>query len=143
MELAVKTFDELSSREVYEILKSRSEIFIVEQRILCQDMDDVDLASLHCYFCGEGRILAYLRAYPVGGGAVKLGRVLTLRHGEGLGRELLQKSLEAIPKRLTCNKFVVDAQKYAIGFYEKFGFAVTSEEFLEEGIVHVAMEKKL
>ena len=143
MELTAKTFSELTPRELYEILKSRAEIFIIEQNINYNDMDDVDYESLHCFFTENGAVTAYLRAYRIDEDTVKAGRVLTRRHGHGLGRELLEKSIPAIAKRIACKKIHIDAQKHAVGFYEKFGFVVTSGEFLEEGIVHVSMELDL
>lgn len=140
MELLSKTFQELSAGEVYEILKSRSEIFFMQQNIHCQDMDDVDYDSLHCFFMENNRVTAYLRAYYEGDGTVKIGRVLTLDHGTGLGRELMLQSLAAINEKMKCGRITVDAQKHAEGFYKKFGFRTVSDDFLEEGIIHVAME---
>ena len=80
MDLIAKFFDELSPQEVYEILKARAEIFVVEQKILYQDMDDIDYKSLHCFFVRNGKTAAYLRAFPVdgNGNVVRIGRVLTL-----------------------------------------------------------------
>ena len=144
MELIAKRFADLTGREVYEIAKARNDVFLLEQRIICQDLDDVDYDALHCFFTEDGRVTAYLRAYYEGAdGAVKIGRVLTREHGNGLGRELMEKSVEAIRRELPCQKLVVNAQKQALGFYEKLGFSVTSGEFLEEGVVHLAMEKAL
>ena len=87
-----------------------------------------------------GTVRAYLRAFEVTPGVVKIGRVLTIEHGKGLGGELLRSALEEIRRRLRPEKIVVDAQCHAIGFYEKAGFVTCSEEFLEEGIRHVKME---
>ncbi|MGN1317217.1 MAG: GNAT family N-acetyltransferase [Acutalibacteraceae bacterium] len=145
MDLIAKYFDELSPTEVYEILKARAEIFIVEQKILYQDMDDIDYKSLHCFFVEKGKAIAYLRAFPLdrNGDIVRIGRVLTLQHGNGTGKELLEKSLAAIVSRMNPKKIEVHAQKYVEGFYEKFGFKAISEDFLEAGIVHVAMELEL
>ena len=138
---SAKTFDELSTRELYEILRSRDEIFAVEQQINYIDEDGTDYVSLHCFIIENGRVEAYLRAYPGEcESEIKLGRILTLHHGQGLGRELMEKSLEVIPKRFHCTKIVMDAQKHAADFYKKFGFCITSGEYLEEGIVHVDME---
>lgn len=144
-ELTAKTFDELSNTEVYEILKARSEIFIMEQNIHYQDMDDVDYKSLHCFFKENSSVIAYLRAFyqKESTDVVKIGRVLTLQHGNGTGTDLLRQSLKAIEEKMKCKEIVMDAQKHAVGFYEKFGFCITSEEFLEEGIVHVTMRLKL
>ena len=143
MNLIAKQFHELTTTELYEILKARSEIFIMEQHIHYQDMDDVDYDSLHCFFLEDNKVIAYLRAFYEQDGIVKLGRVLTLKHGNGVGRDLLEQSLMAIKEKMKCRKICMDAQKYAVGFYEKFGFKVTSEDFLEEGIVHSAMELKI
>ena len=143
MNLIAKQFNELTTTELYEILKARSEIFIMEQNILYQDMDDVDYESLHCFFVEDNKVVAYLRAFYNEDNVVKLGRVLTLKHGNGIGKDLLEQSLIAIKEKMKCKKICMDAQKYAVGFYEKFGFKVTSEDFLEEGVVHNTMELKI
>jgi len=141
MNLVVKTFFELTLDELYEILKSRAEVFLLEQNIVCQDLDDIDRDSIHCFFTNENRVVAYLRAFPIGENSVTVGRVLTLEHRKGLGSQLMQKSLEEIKKRFGSKKILVHAQKQAMKFYEKMGFAVVSDEYLEEGIVHLTMEK--
>ena len=145
MNLKVKFFEELTAAELYEILKSRAEVFMLEQNIQCLDMDDIDYKSIHCFFQENNRVTAYLRAYNKNDNTdiVHIGRVLTLRHGIGLGRELMIESIQAIKEKIPCQKICMDAQKHAVGFYEKLGFEVTSDEFLEEGIVHVAMELEL
>ena len=139
-------FDELSSVQVYEILKARQTIFTVEQKILYVDADDVDYESLHCFFLEDKKVEAYLRAFYVtknGEKLVKIGRVLTLKHGSGLGKMLMEKSILAIKERFSCKKICMDAQKHAEGFYKKLGFRTVSDEYLEEGIVHVDMELDL
>ena len=145
MDFKAKTFGELTATEIYEILKSRSEVFLLEQGIICQDMDDVDYDSLHCFFEDGNRVSAYLRAYAgVHKSAVKIGRVLTLEHGKGLGRKLWEESITEIKKTFPeCRRICLNAQKTAVGFYEKLGFKITSGEFLEEGVVHLAMELSL
>lgn len=145
MDFFAKRFDELNTKELYEILKSRSGIFVMEQNIRYQDMDDVDYKSLHCFLFDDGKIYAYLRAFYVDEscGIVKVGRVLTLHHGIGTGRKLLENSIQAIRQKMNCKKICLDAQKHAAGFYKKFGFKEVSGDFLEEGIVHVAMELEM
>lgn len=142
MNLIAKYFNELTTPELYEILKARSEIFIMEQNIHYQDMDNIDYKSLHCFFMEDDKVIAYLRAFYQDNNkeVVKIGRVLTLKHGNGIGRELLEQSLKVIKEKMKCKKISMDAQKYATGFYEKFGFQTVSDDFLEEGIVHVGME---
>lgn len=145
MEFLSKWFSELSATEVYEIAKSRAEVFLLEQRIICQDLDNVDYESLHCFYTDGKRITAYLRAFYSNekDKVVTVGRVLTLEHKKGLGRELMKESIEEIKKKFVCKKISVHAQKQAIGFYEKMGFVTVSDEFLEEGVVHVTMERAL
>lgn len=140
-----KYFNELTNKELYEILKSRIDIFTVEQNIIYQDMDNIDYDSLHLFFMEEERVSAYLRVFYLDEEKkiVKIGRVLTLKHGCGKGRELLEKSLPVIKNKMKCKKICLDAQKYAVGFYEKFGFKVTSGDFLEEGIIHNKMELEI
>ncbi len=141
MELIAKMFTELSVDELYEILKSRMEIFLLEQKIICLDLDDVDRDSLHCFFKNNGKVTAYLRAFKTGEDEVTMGRVLTLEHGRGIGTFLMQKSIEEVKKRYKCKKICIHAQKQAEGFYKKMGFKTVSDEYLEEGVVHVSMEK--
>ena len=142
MEFRAKYFEELSLSQLYEILKSRMEVFMLEQRIFCLDMDNVDYRSCHCFLEDGGRVVAYLRAFyqEDDPSVVHMGRVLTLRHGKGLGAELMRRSLADIRENLPCKKIRLDSQKHAVGFYEKFGFRAVSGEFLEEGIPHVTME---
>lgn len=80
MELKSKFFDTLTTKELYEILKARAEIFVVEQNCVYQDMDDKDYSSLHVFYEDNGRIVAYLRAFFKDEDTVQIGRVLTLKH---------------------------------------------------------------
>ncbi len=141
MEFKAMYFDELTNRQVYEILRSRSEIFMLEQEIRCLDMDGVDYQSRHFFLEDNGRVCAYLRAFYQDRDTVKIGRVLTLRHGDGLGRLLMEQSLADIQKTMPCKKIRLDSQVHANGFYEKFGFCVVSEPFMEEGVLHCMMER--
>lgn len=143
MNFMVKSFLELSLAELYEIIKSRSEIFLLEQKIICQDLDDVDYDSLHCFFYDGKRVTAYLRAFCSGEGVVTVGRVLTLEHGKGLGTELMKRSIAEIQRRFMCKKISIHAQKQAVEFYQKLGFHIVSDEFLEEDVVHVTMEMEI
>ena len=140
-----KQFDELTNRELYEILKSRAEIFVVEQNINYVDMDDIDYVSRHFFLEDGKRVVACLRAYYLDEEktTLKIGRVLSIKHGLGLGTELMNKALEEISANKLCQKIFISAQKHAVPFYESFGFEVISDEYMEEGIVHLAMEKQL
>ncbi len=139
MNFIAKKFDELTVYELYEILKSRSQVFLLEQNIICQDMDGVDCESLHCFLWQDGCVIACLRAYYVNEDTVKIGRVLTLTHGQGHGRILMNESLRQIKEKMPCKNIIVSSQTQARGYYEKCGFKVISDEYLEEGIPHVKM----
>lgn len=135
-----KLFDELTPRELYELLKARAQTFVVEMDCAYLDMDDVDYRSLHVFFEENGVVTAYLRAFYLDGTTVKIGRVLTREHGRGHGRALMEAGLNAIRERLHPERIVMDSQQHAVGFYKKFGFKVTSDVFCEVGIPHVKME---
>ena len=134
-----KLFSELTAAEIYEILKARSKVFQFEQNIKYLDEDDVDYDSLHCFIRENGQVTAYLRAY-LDGENIKIGRVLTVTRGQGLGKRLMELAVISAREHFGKRTVVIDAQKHAEGFYKKLGFVTVSGEFLEEGIVHVKME---
>ena len=140
MNFITKNFDGLSTCELYEILKVRSQIFIVEQNMHCQDIDDVDYTARHFGLEKGGKIQAYLRAFYIDDCTVRIGRVLSVTHGIGLGTQIMQKAITDIKQNMPCRKITLDSQKHAVPFYEKFGFKTVSGEFLEEGVLHVKME---
>ena len=142
MELKVKTFSELTTGELYEILKSRAEIFVVEQNCVYQDLDDRDQSSLHIFFEEKGRVKAYLRAFALDDQTVQIGRVLTLHHGTGLGGGLLKEGIRQVWERYAADRIYIEAQCYATGFYEREGFRICTGEFMEDGIPHVGMDLK-
>jgi ElaA protein len=139
MDFKAKFFDELTTLELYRIVQARTEIFLLEQRIICQDFDGVDLDALHCFLEKDGRVMAYLRAYRVEGGDVKIGRVLSVTHGIGLGTELMRASIDAIREKMGDGSIILNAQQHAEGFYAQLGFKVASPVFMEECIPHVKM----
>ena len=134
-----RDFDGLTVHELYSIVQARCQIFLLEQGIVCQDFDGVDKDSLHCFLEENGAVVAYLRAYIGEGGDVQLGRVLSVRHGEGLGTRLMREAIPEIRRRLGQQRIILHAQRHAEGFYKRLGFVTVSEPFLEEGIPHVTM----
>lgn len=141
MELVAKYFEELTTKELYELLRSRAEIFVVEQDCVYQDLDRIDYRSLHVFYEEVGNVTAYLRAFEKEdeSGVVQMGRVLTLEHGKGLGAKILKEGIEIIRKKMRPRSIYIEAQCYAVGFYEREGFQICSESFLEDGIPHVQM----
>ena len=143
MNWIIKTFEELTKIELYEILKSRAEVFVKEQKISYVDPDDVDYRSWHIFAMKDDRVCAYLRAFKDDDNTIKIGRVLTLIHGKGTGSQLMKFAISELKAKYGCKRIIMDAQSHAIPFYKKLGFTITSEEYLEEGISHVDMELNL
>lgn len=141
--LVIKTFEQLSSRELYAILQARLDIFIMEQNCIYRDIDDVDLTATHIFYQEGVEICAYARIYwdPHQNNTVKIGRVIAVRRGTGLGGKLMKEAVKVAKDFYRPEKILIHAQAYARGFYEKAGFAVMSEEtFLEDDIPHYYME---
>ena len=141
MELSVKRFSELSTEELYEILKLRVNVFVVEQNCPYPELDDKDQRSLHVLLLEGGELLAYLRVLPKGLSSeyVTLGRVVTARRREGLGTVVLKEGIRQAELAFGAEAIYLEAQVYAVPFYERQGFHRISEEFLEDGIPHVKM----
>ena len=142
MKLVAKTFGELNTSELYEILRARINVFVVEQNCPYPELDGLDSESIHVYYEEQGRVLAYLRAYKLSENVVRIGRVLTVSRGTGLGGMLLKEGIKEVINKFSPKSIYIEAQCYAIGFYQREGFIVCSEEFLEDGIPHVKMELK-
>lgn len=141
MNLHIKPFEQLTTTDLYEILRLRSAVFVVEQTCPYQDIDGVDYESLHVYCEENGQLLAYLRLYLQDEETMtaRIGRVISAQRGVGLGAKILSAGIIAAKEELHVRHIFIEAQSYAIGFYEKAGFTVCGEEFLEDGIPHVPM----
>ena len=145
MELVIKSYGQLSADELYEILKARAEVFVVEQSCCYQDLDGRDKNAYHVFLRDENGIAAYLRVLEAGVqyDSVCIGRVITLRRGIGLGARIIEAGVGVAKEKLNADKIIIGAQCHAIGFYEKQGFKVISDEYLDEGIPHVKMIREL
>ncbi len=137
MEYVIKTFDELTTLELYEILKLRAEIFIVEQQSIYQDLDDLDKSAYHMYIIRDNEIVAYLRI--INNDTASIGRVLVKVKRLGLGSKLVNRALKFAKESLKMSNILISAQLQAKVFYEKLGFNVCSYVFELDGIPHVEM----
>lgn len=138
----VKTFEQLTNHELYRILQARVNIFIVEQNCIYPDIDNVDFHANHLFYKEGEEILAYCRMYQDDEweNSVKIGRVITVERGKGLGLEMMLEAVSLTKTLYDCQRIHIHAQEYARGFYEKAGFAVTDPvTFLEDGIPHFHM----
>ena len=146
MEFVQKTFDELTNRELYEILRAREAVFVVEQNCPYYDIDGLDYPSLHMFYKDDdGSVQACLRIFEKVDepGTMQIGRVVTGARGVGLGGKILHRAVQWVRENTGAKEIYLEAQQYAIGYYGKEGFQVTSGPFLEDGIPHVQMRLKL
>lgn len=141
MELIVKRFEELTTKELYEILKIRVAVFVVEQNCPYQEIDGKDKQSFHIYLKDDCGIQAYLRVVDKGVSfnEVSIGRVIAVKRRCGIGSRILSEGIKVAKNRLGATAIKIEAQTYAKGFYEQQGFRQISEEFLEDGIPHIQM----
>ncbi len=141
MDFSLKKFHELTVDELFEIVKLRVSVFVVEQRCPYQEVDDFDKSSLHLCAREDGKLVAYLRILP-GGTAfdeVSLGRVISVKRRCGIGSMLVSEGIKAAKERFGAGPIVIEAQTYARALYEKQGFVQVSDVFLEDGIPHIKM----
>lgn len=143
MKLTSKLFEELTTTELYEILRARFEVFVIEQECVYLDIDGVDYRSLHIFCEEDGKVVAYLRTFEKEKDVVQMGRVLTTKRGIGLGAKLLKYAIEEIERRFNPKQIYIESQSHAVGFYEREGFKVCSDEFMDAGIPHVEMKLNL
>lgn len=138
-----KTFAELTPDELYAILRLRSEVFVVEQNCIFLDMDNKDQKSHHLMGWRDGALVGYSRLLGSGISYVEssIGRVVTspAARGLGVGRDLLNKSIETLYRLYGKQPIRIGAQCYLIEFYESFGFVQKGEIYLEDGIEHIEM----
>lgn len=142
----IKTFDELTTKELYAIIKARVNVFVVEQDCPYPDLDDYDQKAIHLWADMEGEVFAYCRIFNKG---IKyressIGRVITTEkaRGTGLGKQLIVYALDIINNRLGTSEVRISAQDYLLNFYSGFGFLDTGKKYLEDNIPHTEMLRK-
>lgn len=141
MELVIKKFEELSLNELYDILKLRVDVFVVEQECPYPEIDDKDRDAYHIWLRDEDGIAAYLRVLDKGVSFddAAIGRVISARRRKGYGTIVLKEGIRVAKEKFCADRITIEAQVYARKFYENVGFRKVSEEFLEDGIPHIVM----
>ena len=140
--ISTKRFSDLNLEELYGILRVRSEVFVTGQKCLYVDPDGKDIGAVQVFASEGERIIGCLRIYQKEPGVLQIGRVAVIesQRGRGIGKQMMWQAIDYITENLLEEKIYLEAQTYAIGFYEKLGFKVISGEFLDEGIPHKGME---
>jgi ElaA protein len=145
MNFITKTFSELTSTELYQILQLRSEVFVVEQDCVYQDVDGKDQKSLHVFCIKKNQVVAYTRIFKPGDyfKNASIGRVVVAvsERKEGFGHELMKASIKTIEDYFNESEITISAQVYLQKFYESHGFNKVGEDYLEDGIPHIRMDK--
>ncbi len=139
-----KTFDQLSVHELYSILRLRSEVFVVEQNCVFQDMDNKDQIALHVIGTFDNKIVACTRLFQPNDyyDFASIGRVVIAEkyRDRKWGNLLMQYSINEIEKHFNTKQITIGAQLYLKKFYENQGFIQTNDVYLEDGIEHIEMK---
>lgn len=146
LDIQIKNFHELNIAELYSLLQLRTEIFVVEQDCVYQDIDGKDDKALHVLGFDNDELVAYTRCFAPGiyFEEAAIGRVLVRENarGKAYGHKILQASIEAIRTKYNATTIKLSAQTYLTKFYEAHGFQQIGEGYLEDGIPHIAMIKE-
>jgi ElaA protein len=145
LQFSFKAFTELNPFELYAYLQLRSEVFVVEQNCVYQDLDNLDQDCLHVFIHDQDTLVACARIvpanekYPV----ISIGRVIVAAayRKQQLGHALMQYCIAEIDKHYGPQKIVLSAQAHLQNFYKKHNFTPQGEIYLEDGIPHIHMER--
>jgi ElaA protein len=143
MKTFIKNFQDLSNTEIYQILRLRSEVFVVEQECIYQDIDNKDKNAVHIFLKEKNEIIAYSRVFkekeyfenP------SIGRVVVAnkRRMYGVGKKIMNISIDYIKQNIKAKSIEISAQKYLKKFYSNLGFIQEGDEYLEDNIPHLRM----
>jgi len=138
-----KKFNELSTAELYQLLKIRAEVFVVEQNCAYLDVDNYDLGALHILGTSKNEIVAYARLLPQGyyHKEAAIGRVVTSASARnlGYGKLLMEYAIKETLLQFNTNQIVISAQLYLEKFYTNLGFKKEGDAYLEDDIPHIKM----
>jgi ElaA protein len=146
MQWILKSFNDLTPKELYKILQLRDEVFIVEQNCPYQDCDNKDLYAWHLMGMQEDKLLAYSRllAPGISYSESSIGRIVSSPSARktGIGKKLMLESIEQIKNLFQTDIIRIGAQLYLQKFYESFDFVKDSDTYLEDNIPHIIMLKE-
>lgn len=139
--LHIKTFKQLTVDELYELLRVRTDVFVVEQDCVYQDMDGDDKQAIHVWLTEGDKVVALARVCPDGVHlpTISIGRVISTVRGKGYGKQIMLAAIDVAVEHFGATSIDIEAQEYAKGFYEGVGFKQTSDTFMLDGIPHIKM----
>ena len=144
MKIYIKKFKELTVDETYNILKLRSEVFVVEQNCIYQDLDGKDELAIHLFYKKKNEIIAYTRIFKKGDYYKEnpsIGRVVVSKkeRGKEIGKSIMKESILYIKNNYNNESIELSAQKYLDKFYKELEFYSQGDDYLEDGIPHQRM----
>ena len=146
LDINVKSYQELNKKELYDLLQLRSEVFVVEQDCVYQDIDGKDQKARHVLGYKKDQLVAYTRIFKAGDYFEKasIGRVVVAKNQRHFkyGHDIMRASIEAIRTHFKQGVIKISAQCYLKSFYNNLGFKEIGEEYLEDDIPHIAMMLK-
>jgi ElaA protein len=146
LKIYIKTFNQLTTKELYDVLQLRSEVFVVEQDCVYQDIDGKDQKALHVLGFKKDKLIAYTRLFKPGDyfNEASIGRVVVTKNQRQFkyGYDIMKTSIEAIKIHYNETIIKISAQVYLKSFYNNLGFKEVGEEYLEDDIPHIAMFKE-
>lgn len=136
-----KSFRQLTTDELYELLRVRSDVFVVEQNCVYQDLDGDDQKAIHLWLTQDDKVVALARVCPAGTHMteISIGRVITTERGKGYGKQIMLYAIRSAIEHFGATLIDIEAQEYAKGFYEGVGFKQSSDTFMLDGIPHIKM----
>lgn len=142
MQQQVRTFNQLTTRELFQIYQARTAVFVVEQQCPYQEVDEIDLCAFHLWLSEQQHLVAYTRIF-FQNEYVHFGRVLVIPdfRGKGYAQTLLKSTLAFIQQQFPNYPIEIQAQHYLQAFYQQFGFVAISDVYLEDNIPHIDMRK--
>ena len=145
LEITIKTYNELTKKELYDALQLRAEVFVVEQDCVYQDVDGKDDKAIHVLGYKNERLVAYTRIFKPGDyfEESSIGRVVVAEKERQYkyGYDIMKASIAAIKNYFKTNKITISAQVYLKRFYNNLEFIEVGETYLEDGIPHIKMRK--
>lgn len=147
LKIYIKTFSELTKDQLYALLQLRSEVFVVEQDCVYQDIDGKDQKAIHILGYKDDKLIAYTRLFKPGDyfEQASIGRVVVAKNQRlhQYGYDIMKASIRAMKDHFNETTIKISAQSYLKKFYNNLGFNQVGEEYLEDGIPHIAMIKTI
>ena len=143
--IQILNFNDFSPDLLYKVLKLRFNTFVLEQKSLYQEFDDIDYEAIHILIQKKGVLVAYMRIFKKDKETASFGRVVVEEkyRNEGYGKLIVQEGMKYIKEHIGVKRVDIEAQEYLKSFYESFGFKQNSKPFEDCGVIHIQMTSQV